>query len=224
MQISYGTQWNVVRQGCASCIKINFTDGQVLFLGIYSSFHFLKLTKFCPGFVNISNGVGVMQKFESFLLWNGTTFCSLHFVLQGYVINQWFPYVFRIVYQKRQLVTTFGCELRSCFQPYRLVCTTRLCHLGFKHNPLHNWYHNCVSFWDLWCWLCSILWMSGGVGQGVQLFLRPSVLALFNIVNEWRFRWRCSVVQGWRWKCWRCWTISEEPLFPSGKHVGYVNI
>ena len=41
-----------------------------------------------------------MQKFESFLLWNGTTFCSLHFVLQGYVINQWFPYVFRIVYQK----------------------------------------------------------------------------------------------------------------------------
>ena len=46
MQISYGTQWNVVRQGCTSCIKINFVDGQVLFLGIHSSFDLLKLTKF----------------------------------------------------------------------------------------------------------------------------------------------------------------------------------
>ena len=88
MQISYGTQWNVVRQGCTSCIKINFTDGQVLFLGIHSSFDLLKLTRYYQGFVNISNGVRAMQKFESFLLWNGTTLCSLHFVLQGYVINQ----------------------------------------------------------------------------------------------------------------------------------------
>ena len=37
--------------------------------------------------MNISNEIGAMQKFESFLLWNGTTLCSLHFVLQGYVIN-----------------------------------------------------------------------------------------------------------------------------------------
>ena len=87
MQISYGTQWNVVRQGCMSCIKINFNDGQVLFLGIHSSFDLLKLTKFCHGFVNISNGIGTMQKIGSFLLWNGTPLCSLHFLLHGYVIN-----------------------------------------------------------------------------------------------------------------------------------------
>ena len=62
LQISYGTQWNVVRQGCTSCIKINFNDGQVLFLGIHSSFDSLKFTKFCHGFVNISNKIGVMQK------------------------------------------------------------------------------------------------------------------------------------------------------------------
>ena len=31
--------------------------------------------------------VKAMLKIESFLLWNGTTLCSLHFVLQGYVIN-----------------------------------------------------------------------------------------------------------------------------------------
>ena len=88
LQISYGTQWNVVRQGCTSCIKINFNVGQVLFLGIHSSFDSLKLTKFCHGFVNISNGNVSMQRIGSFLLWNGTTLCSLHFVLQGYVINQ----------------------------------------------------------------------------------------------------------------------------------------
>ena len=37
MQISYGTQWNVVRQSCTSRIKINFIDGEVLFLGVHSS-------------------------------------------------------------------------------------------------------------------------------------------------------------------------------------------
>ena len=94
MQISYGTQWNVVRQGCTSCIKINFNDGQVLFLGIHSSFDSLKLTKFCHGFVNISNGIGSMQKIGSFLLWNGTTLCSLHFVLKGYIINGFDHFVY----------------------------------------------------------------------------------------------------------------------------------
>ena len=88
LHIRYGTQRNVVRQGCTSCIKINFLDGQVLFLRIYSCFDLLKLTKENHGFVNISNGIEAMQKFESFLLWNGTTLCSLHSVLQGYVINQ----------------------------------------------------------------------------------------------------------------------------------------
>ena len=88
MQIRCGTRRNVVRQGCTSCIKINFVDRQVLFLEIHSSFDLLKLTKFCHGFVNISKGMGAIQKFGSFLLWNGTTLCSLHFVLQGYVINQ----------------------------------------------------------------------------------------------------------------------------------------
>ena len=63
MQISFGTQWNVVTIGCTSCIKINFTDGAVLFLGIYYNFDLLKLTKFCHGFQNILNGIGVMQKF-----------------------------------------------------------------------------------------------------------------------------------------------------------------
>ena len=57
MHICYGTQKNVVRQGCTSCIKINFIDGHVLFSGIHSSFDLLKLTKFCHGFVNISNGI-----------------------------------------------------------------------------------------------------------------------------------------------------------------------
>ena len=56
-QICYGTQWNVVRQGCTSCIKINFIDGHVLFSGIHSSFDLLKLTKIFHGFVNISNGI-----------------------------------------------------------------------------------------------------------------------------------------------------------------------
>ena len=60
-----------MRQGCTSCIKINFLDGQVLFLGIHSTFDLLKLAKYCHGFVIISNGVGAMQKFESSLLWNG---------------------------------------------------------------------------------------------------------------------------------------------------------
>ena len=69
--------------GCTSCIKINFTDGEVLFLGIHYGFDLLKLTKFCHGFQNILNGIGVMQKFQSFLLWNGTAVCSLHFVLRG---------------------------------------------------------------------------------------------------------------------------------------------
>ena len=99
MHISSGTQRNVVRQGCTSCIKINFLDGQVLFLGIHSTFDLLKSTKFCHGFENISNEIREMQKFGSFLLWNGTTLCSLHFVLQGYVINQcWFSCVFRKIY------------------------------------------------------------------------------------------------------------------------------
>ena len=62
MQISFGTQWNVVRKGCTSCVEINFIDEEVLFLGIHSSFHLLKLTKFCHGLVNISNGSEVMQK------------------------------------------------------------------------------------------------------------------------------------------------------------------
>ena len=35
MQISSGTQWNVVILGCTSRIKINFTDVEV-FWGIYS--------------------------------------------------------------------------------------------------------------------------------------------------------------------------------------------
>ena len=77
-----------MRQGCTSRIKINFINGEVLFLEIHSSFDILQLTKFSHAFVNISNGMGTVQKFESFLLWNGTTLCSLHFVLQGYVINQ----------------------------------------------------------------------------------------------------------------------------------------
>ena len=80
-----------MRQGCTSCIKINFINGEVLYLGIRSSttsFDLLKLTKRFHGFVNISNGIEALQKFESFLLWNGTTLCSLHFVLQGYVINR----------------------------------------------------------------------------------------------------------------------------------------
>ena len=43
--------------------------------------------------------VGVAQ-FESFLLWNGTTVCSLHFVLKGYVVNHCLlSYVFRLLYQ-----------------------------------------------------------------------------------------------------------------------------
>ena len=46
MHICYGTQKNVVRQGCTSCIKINFIDGEVLFLRIQSSFDLLKLTNF----------------------------------------------------------------------------------------------------------------------------------------------------------------------------------
>ena len=100
LHFRYGTQRNVVRQGCTSCIKINFTDGQVLFLGIHSTFDLLKLAKYCHGFVNISNGVRAMLKFESFLLCNCTTLCSLHFVLQGYVINQCrFSHVFRFTYQ-----------------------------------------------------------------------------------------------------------------------------
>ena len=42
MQISSGTQWNVVSIGCTSCIKINFTDGEV-FWGIhYYNFDVLK--------------------------------------------------------------------------------------------------------------------------------------------------------------------------------------
>ena len=57
MHICYGTQKNVVRQGCTSCIKINFIYEQVLFSGIHASFDLLKLTKFCHGFVNISNGI-----------------------------------------------------------------------------------------------------------------------------------------------------------------------
>ena len=87
LHIRYGTQRNVVRQGCTSCIKINFINGEVLYLGIHCSFDLLKSTKFCHGFENISNEIREMQKFGSFLLWNGTTLCSLHFVLQGYVIN-----------------------------------------------------------------------------------------------------------------------------------------
>ena len=39
-----------------------YIDGEVLFLGIHSSFDSLKFTKFCHGFVNISNKIGVMQK------------------------------------------------------------------------------------------------------------------------------------------------------------------
>ena len=88
LHFRYGTQRNVVRQGCTSCIKINFINGEVLYLGIRYTFDLLKLTKRFHGFVNISNGIEAMEKYESFLLWNGTTLCSLHFVLQGYVINQ----------------------------------------------------------------------------------------------------------------------------------------
>ena len=62
--------------------------GHVLFLEIHSTFDLLKVSKFCHGFMSISNEVGVTQKFESFLLWNGTTHGSLHFVLQGFFINQ----------------------------------------------------------------------------------------------------------------------------------------
>ena len=57
--IRYGTEWDVVSIGCTSCIKINFTDGEVLFLGIHYGFDLLELTKFCHGFQNILSGIGV---------------------------------------------------------------------------------------------------------------------------------------------------------------------
>ena len=41
LQIRYGTQWDVVSIGCTNCIKINFTDGEVLFLGIHYDFDLL---------------------------------------------------------------------------------------------------------------------------------------------------------------------------------------
>ena len=42
--------------------------------------------------MNISNGIGALQK----VLWNGTTLCSLHFVLKGYIINGFWSFcIFR---------------------------------------------------------------------------------------------------------------------------------
>ena len=66
LHIRYGTQRNVVRQGCTSCIKINFLDGKVLFLIIHSSFDLRKFAKKNHGFVNFSNGIEAMQKFWKF--------------------------------------------------------------------------------------------------------------------------------------------------------------
>ena len=63
LQLRYGTQRNVVRQGCTSCIKINFINGEVLYLGIRYTFDLLKLTKRNHGFLNFSNGIEAMQKF-----------------------------------------------------------------------------------------------------------------------------------------------------------------
>ena len=68
-------------------IKINFIDGKVLFFGnSVFSFAGIKniLTCFCEYFKwNWSDA-----KIWKFFLWNGTTLCSPHFVLQGYLINR----------------------------------------------------------------------------------------------------------------------------------------
>ena len=86
--IKYGTQGNVVSTGCTTCIKL--TCGAIIDFD---------LTKWM-----ISNylkwKLDLVTKFASFLLWNGTTVCSLHFVLDGCVINPcWFSCMFRSTYQ-----------------------------------------------------------------------------------------------------------------------------
>ena len=86
MHIRCGTQWNVVSRGCPSCIKMNFADEEMLFLVVHSG---VIPTKNELNFVmNFKFKVFEMesewrQKFWSFFLWNGTTVCSLHFVLNG---------------------------------------------------------------------------------------------------------------------------------------------
>ena len=77
-----------MNRGCTSCIRINFTDGEMIFLGIHYDFYLLKLIKFGQGFQKILDGNWSEMSILKFFLWNGTTAWSLHFVLKGYVINQ----------------------------------------------------------------------------------------------------------------------------------------
>ena len=55
MQINLGTQWDVASIGCTDCIKINFADEVVLFIGssLWCDFDLLKKKEFCHGFQNI---------------------------------------------------------------------------------------------------------------------------------------------------------------------------
>ena len=54
MQISFGTQWDVVSRGCTGCIKINFATGVVWFLAVHYGADLLKRKmKFCHGFQDI---------------------------------------------------------------------------------------------------------------------------------------------------------------------------
>ena len=75
---------------------------------LFPNFHLIKLTVF----ETFEMKLEWLTKFESFLLWNGTTLCSLHFVLKGWVINPcWLSCMFRSNSNSSALLKDF----KRCF-------------------------------------------------------------------------------------------------------------